>query len=589
MNSELHSLKRVARDTLHLSISASTAGRRMQNVLMRLLSSVSVAVLALALAAGCAKQGRPPGGPVDVISPELVSSFPEANAVHVPVDIDVTLEFSEAMNEDSVEKNLFIVPLPESWPELSWESHGRKLVIDFQDMLMDSATYIVTIGAKAADLRNNMLTDSIVLPFSTGDVVENGIIRGEVIPSDFQSDAPPEVAGVDVAAYRIDDGESPDPREDIPAYVTQTGDKGEYEIMGLSSGAYRLFAIGDRDRNGFYTQGYDRIGIAPDDVTLAPGDTLALAPAIPISAPDTSMVQVMSVRVPGARGVQVFFNREVVPGSVTASVPGLDVMDYLVSVENRNRVFMMTSPQEDGRRYEFDSIEARDRWGNTVAPPAVRPYFAGTDNPDTTALRIVSMEPSILKPGADPIDLRFNMILDPPDNSDAVIAESSPADVRVTVTGPGSLQLAPETEWQADASYLVRFDPEILRGYNGNQLAESDSVIAFRVVPADTLGYITGTILETVENAVGMYHLFLRNIDAGVTETVTSDVPGGWKTGPVLPGRYLLSGFRDADGDGIFDTGGLEPFERSEHAAALRDTLQVLSRWTNSENFITFR
>lgn len=546
-------------------------------------------VVVLALAAGCAKQGRPPGGPEDTTPPTLVSSTPEAMAVHVPAGIDVKLEFSESMNEDSVEKNLFIVPLPETWPGLSWESRGKRLVIDFSPALEEGTTYVVTIGAKATDLRNNPLTESIVLPFSTGDTVENDVIRGEVIPYDFLSDEPPDVAGVDVAAYRIDGGESPDPRDDIPDYVTQTGDDGEYEIMGLTSGVYRLFAIGDRDRNGFYTPGYDRIGIAPADVTLAPGDTLALAPAIPIAAPDTSMVQVMSVRVSGSRGVQVFFNREIQAGSMSATIPGLDIMEYLASAENPNRVLLLTSPQQDGRRYEFSSIEARGRWGNPVAPLVVQPYFTGTDTPDTTSLGIVSMEPPLLKPGNDPVSLRFNMMLDLPDDPQTVVSEAAPADVRVTVTGPGSLRLSPADNWLAGENYTIRFDPELLLGYDGNRLAESDSVVAFRVVPADTLGYITGTIEENAPGAAGAYRLYLRNIDAGVTETVMADAPGEWETGPVLPGRYLVSGYRDGNGNGVFDRGSIDPFAYSEHAAASRDTLQVLSRWTNSENVIIFR
>ncbi len=196
-----------------------------------------VIALLVFMGLSCAKQGYPPGGSIDETPPFMVSSTPALMAINVPVKDPIVIEFSEPMNEKSVEDNLFIVPIPSSWPEFIWKSKGKVLNLNLTEPFRDNTTYVISIGSKACDVRNNPLKDSIMLSFSTGNNIENGKIKGRVIPYNFFSQTVEKISGVDVVAYRMDGStQAPDPRNDVPDYLTQSGVNGIYEIIGLSRG-----------------------------------------------------------------------------------------------------------------------------------------------------------------------------------------------------------------------------------------------------------------------------------------------------------------------------------------------------------------
>jgi len=538
----------------------------------------------------CAKQGYPPGGPEDKTPPRLESSTPAAGATAVSRDGVVVLEFSESMNPDTVEDNLFIVPIPSIWPEFRWRSRDRVLEIEFAEPLLENTTYVLSVGAKASDLRRNELDDSIMLSFSTGDRLENGMIRGTVVPYSFGGENPQQVNGVDVAAFRIDgDGETPDPRFDVPDYVTQSGSDGSYEMIGLSSGTYRLFAIGDKDRNGFYSEGYDLVGIGPHDVVLAADDSVSYAPDLAISLRDTSAVQIVSIGVADSRRIELFFDRSIDPASVNVGFEGLDVLGWFVPPDNRAVVSVATAPQEDGRRYTLSDLAASDREGNAYRPFGITPYFDGTDRPDTTALAIVGEPPSLIPPGNAGITLAFNRMLDIPDETDLILAPSSREDMEVREVAPNAVELVPLDAWREGASYRAEFDTERIRGVAGNTMAPDAQAYEFRVAAADTLGFIEGTIEDATVSADNRYRIQLYNIDTGARLDIDAGNALQWSSGAVLPGRYLARAFRDVDGDGLLDRGSIDGFRAAEQVSSPTDTIAVVSRWTYGENVFIFR
>ncbi len=284
-----------------------------------------VIALFVLIGISCAKQGYPPGGPVDETAPELIKTIPMSNIKNVSTSEPLLFEFSEPMNEKSVEENLFIVPIPLSWPKFEWRSRSRILVLNSDQPLRDNTTYVITIGTKAQDIRRNGLKDSIMLCFSTGDVIENNRIKGKAIPYDYFSGKGEKVSEIDIVAYLLNNiSHNPDPRNDVPDYFTQTGQKGSYEILGLSSSSYRIFAIGDKDKDGFYTEGYDMIGVMSHDVSLSESDSVLTAPDIMISSKYHNEVQLTSIRTLNSRYIELFFDRDVVPESLQFEIEGLD-------------------------------------------------------------------------------------------------------------------------------------------------------------------------------------------------------------------------------------------------------------------------
>jgi len=47
----------------------------------------------------------------------------------------------------------------------------------------------------------------------------------------------------------------------------------------------------------------------------------------------------------------------------------------------------------------------------------------------------------------------------------------------------------------------------------------------------------------------------------------------------VLPGMYRVSGFVDANNNGFWDAGGVQPFVASEVLFSASDTVEVRARW----------
>ena len=201
----------------------------------------------------------PRGGPVDKTPPTIEKITPHPGATNVPTDTKIEIIFSEQMVRKTVDGAIFISPWPAE--EIFYKWKGKKLKIEFSDSLKKDKTYVLTIGAKSSDLRNNKMKDSFSLAFSTGDKIDEGHIGGTVYD---QSN----VEGTLVCAYSISDTTEPDPSAVLADYYTQCNQQGDYNLMYVAPGNYRLFAINDRDQNRRYTKGVDAIGITNFDVLL---------------------------------------------------------------------------------------------------------------------------------------------------------------------------------------------------------------------------------------------------------------------------------------------------------------------------------
>ena len=549
-----------------------------------------VIALFIFMGISCAKQGFPPGGATDETAPELISSIPAANSINVSTTGQLVFEFSEPMDEESVEKNLFIVPIPTSWPEFEWHSRSKIMVLKPKQPLSDNTTYIFSIGADARDQRRNGLENSVILCFSTGDILENKIIRGKVIPHNYFVEKGEKVSTVDVIAYLLEYPlVDPDPRKDVPNYFTQTGQDGSYEIVGLSSGFYRFFAIGDNDKDGFYTENYDLIGVMSHDLKLTESDSVLIAPDISISLKYTTEMQLTSIRVSDKQRIELFFDRVVEPESFQIEIEDLDVLGWFLDGENPNILSVATEVQEGRRRYVIKNINVTDIDGNRLMPFENQSYFTGTDRPDTTALEIEEQVPKILSSPDEHINLIFNRMLDFPQNIEGIIEQDTGKTLSVTRTAANEFELAPVGSWQNGFNYVILFNIESLRGIAGNRLTDAGAQLALRVAPSDTLGFLEGSIEDYTENSVLFYCLIFKNIDTDTVKKLDIHGTGEWMSGPVLPGRYVCIAHKDDNRDGEIFRGNVFPYSPAEQVTIYPDTVQVEPRWPVKDIDFIFR
>lgn len=226
-----------------------------------LLLAVGLGVVT-ALGAGCARVAPPPGGPPDTTPPEVVSTVPVDGATRVDRDTDIRLEFSEEMNRVSAERELSVAP-PVELRNHSWD--GRTLVARPVGELPDSTTFTVRVAKSARDYHDVAMETPFELTFSTGSVIDTGVIEGVVTMLGEN------LPGVTVWACR--GGVRTEGDFVMPCrYAAVTGEAGDFVISGVaeSERPYTLLAFVDSDGDGVYSVSGET-GIIAETVAVIDG------------------------------------------------------------------------------------------------------------------------------------------------------------------------------------------------------------------------------------------------------------------------------------------------------------------------------
>ena len=213
-------------------------------------------LLAVFLMFSCAKQAFPPGGPEDKTPPEIIGMFPEMGALNVPLNTEIRVLFDEPIQRGSAEDHIFITPNPGAGVHFKWRR--KQLRIRFTGNLDSNRTYVIAMGSGIRDYRNNTMTKTTILAFSTGSELDQGKIDGHVYTED---------TGVSVWAYPLG-GQAPDPRIEQPEYVVQCGKDGSFQFSYLARKLYRLFAVLDRRADLLYQPVEDAVGLTNRDIDL---------------------------------------------------------------------------------------------------------------------------------------------------------------------------------------------------------------------------------------------------------------------------------------------------------------------------------
>ena len=209
------------------------------------------AVVVSAFVAACANPGTPTGGPKDRKPPVVVSSVPEQGALDFNGN-KITLSFDENIQlKDQDTKFVMSPPLAKS-PKLS--SHGKDLIVSFDEELMPSTTYTLDFADCVSDLNEGNVYNGLTFSFSTGKTQDSLMISGNLY--DAATLAPVEGVYVllhsdvsDSAFYRLP-----------PVRIAKTDSQGRFAIKSVAAdNDYRVFALDDQNRNFLFDQPGERI------------------------------------------------------------------------------------------------------------------------------------------------------------------------------------------------------------------------------------------------------------------------------------------------------------------------------------------
>lgn len=206
---------------------------------MKGLAHIVVAMVVAIMLAACANIGSPEGGPRDYTPPRVVKTSPQAGAINVKGN-RVEIYFNEIVNIKDQMKKVSVSPVQKNQPVI--KSLGKRIVVDFRDDMQPNTTYTIDFANSIEDNNEGNQLDGYAFSFSTGDEIDTMRISGIVLRA---KDLEP-MQHVLVGAYSqcLDDTAFTRlPMERI----TRTNSRGEFTLMGLKPGRYRVFALNDMD------------------------------------------------------------------------------------------------------------------------------------------------------------------------------------------------------------------------------------------------------------------------------------------------------------------------------------------------------
>lgn len=204
---------------------------------LRSLVTSGCAAATMAMAAACAREGLPPGGPVDRRPPVLVETVPDTFAKVPDFQGPVRFEFNERISEKVSEGTLddAVLVSPQTGDvHVSHDRHG--VSVSLGGGFRSGLTYRITLLPVLSDLFNNKMRDPIELVFSTGGTFDNTAVAGLVWDR---------LTGNGVPAAQVQMTSD----SDSLVYKAQSDSAGLYAFRYLPAGGYHLIAFLDQNRN----------------------------------------------------------------------------------------------------------------------------------------------------------------------------------------------------------------------------------------------------------------------------------------------------------------------------------------------------
>ena len=553
----------------------------------------------LIIVTGCAEIGPPPGGEVDVNGPMLIASLPADGELEVAATDRITLQFDERVVRPEQSKALFVFPRPETEPKLKWDAD--RVTIFFDQSFRENQTYIVTVSTELKDLRGNRLRGTSTVAFSTGDKIDSGRVAGRIAKGDKPT------AGVVVALYPEQLWSDSVVYDSVyPSYVATTDKDGEFDLLYLPEGTFRL--IGFLDQNSDERFNPYREEFAVVDRIVAIGRERELEDLnLGLTKLDTLSLDVTSVSVTNNNLVRVRLNKAIDPQQLKLQPERLG----LIPVADQGDTIRARGFVEDGD----ESTSTLTAYVGEL-PTGVYNLSLSWDglNP---ALVYDSIEYAVREDKTDPEVLKFQPSGESIEVSqvDMALSFSEPLDSTVLTSQTFTL-------WQGETKVPLTYewkDPMTLsfkagkmepgRDYrldvtefeivdlSENPLGDSLVSYSFSTQDEESMGSASGKVkLKLNEPTDAPVQLSFKQTDGRLNRSIVLEAESRADDEPdsreflihLPPGKYLVTGFFDRNGDGKRSLGSVLPYTTSETAEKSADTVVVRARFETAGLEFTF-
>lgn len=553
---------------------------------------------------GCASMQPPGGGPEDKESPTVIWSVPTMDSVRVPRKVDILVAFSEKMNHESVENAVYLSPFPAGEIKYSWKKNILK--IELRDSLETDKTFVVTLGTDGKDSHGNPLLQAHSFAFSTGDSIDRGSISGRVVTENTK--------GISIWSYRLDETKNADSliytkRAD---YITQVGAGGQYQLSYLSPGKYRIFAIADLDADYRYSPSSDFIGLTFKDVVLKPSKLGSVDIDFMIFQEDTAAFRLESVAAVDPRLLVTFFSKPLHSLSYFENTatpeplwPHFKMIDSLTGAEipfrevylnpsNLREVRIFCELINDPGRYKLFVNDLVSQNGERIVSDSLA-FDIGSDT-SHIKIEIELVKPTV-KDGSilqnESLEFRFSAGIGR--NSferNFQMRDSTGQSVigEFVWTNSAQVEFRPHKLLASQMDYKITIPPDSVHDAYGRAVGDTTVRYFLRSFKADSLGFVSGMVMDDDELKTGPYYITCRNLNRNLRDhSVWIETSGSFTLNHLIPGKYSVVAFRDDDRNGLFSYGRVSPITFSEKFTSYADTVTVRPNWETSNVILRFR
>lgn len=511
----------------------------------------------------CATPVGPTGGPRDDRGPLVLFTEPEAGSTNFDGD-EVLFFFDEFVNRSSLGNNITIEPDLGITYEAKWKR--KRLAIRFDQALPDSTTIIVTLGGNIADTKGNRSGAPTVVAFSTGDEIDESTITGRVRNAE---------TGRGEQARKVVLYREPVDFSQPYNYTAETDTGGYFRFSFLREGAYKAFYFEDRNRNRIWEEQSEKAQpFSLDTLQLSKSDTLEIG-ELYLQTVDTLAPRLQAVGLFSDRRLRLRFNEDVqILDSAMISVQdtsGNFLSDayplYTVPEESFIVFAQSDSSLSEERSYSINIEGISDKAGNTVQFQGIQ--FSGSAQQDTTLQRIIETEtgaglfpnqPFVIKYATDIVN---RMLVD-----SIVVVEGDVTfdDWPAIGVDRNRLFIGPQDSWIEGIDYQFLI---------WNPLTQRRTLYTPEIWDNTEMGELE--IAINSDDSVGVYYYTLENQENDLFYSGSMEKVQIIENLPPL--SYQLTIFKDQNGDGFWNSGQVQPFQRPE-LFYIRERVRVQTGFT---------
>lgn len=572
--------------------------------ILPIMSHRYIVLISVLLLWGCASMQPPGGGPEDKESPEVLWNIPTRDSVRVTGKVDILIAFSEKMNASSVENAIYISPYPSGETRFFWKKNILRIVL--ADSLERNKTFVVTVGTDAKDSHANPLAQAYSFAFSSGDSIDRGSIGGRVVAENTK--------GVSIWSYRLSGNVKDDSliyrkRAD---YITQVGAGGKYRLSYLSAGTYRVYAIADLDADYLYSPAGDFIGLPFKDVTIGSGQTTVADVDFMMFQEDTSKFMLQTAVPVDKRMLVAGFSKPLPVQRYFESSEGFDdlihhfnirdstdgaeipITDLYLNPVKLNEVRILTEPKSIRRRYFLTVNGLRSQGGETISSGQIS-FDGGEDSSNIkTEAELISprMTDGFVLPN-DGFTFRLSNGVQRSLFEKKFLMYDSlnrQVDGKFLWANSSQVEFRPLKLLESRMAYRIKIGADSATDWHGKILSDTAWTYSFISFKTDSLGFVSGTVVDEDSAKSGVYYITCRNLNRNMRDHFVRLVKAGtFNLHYLVPGRYSVVAFKDEDANGLYSHGRVSPIVFSEKFTAYSDTLVVRPNWETSNILLRFK